>query len=337
MKISVALCTYNGERYLSDQLNSIRAQSRQPDELVICDDASTDRTLVIAREFAASAPFPVRIFVNEVTLGSSRNFGQAIDLCQFSDGIIALSDQDDVWVHDKLAVTESQFRDDPDSDLIFSDAEVVDDVLRKKGYKLWDAVKFSKRERHEVAAGQAIRVLLRHNVVTGATMAFRAELRSLVLPVPIGVVHDAWIALLAAVEGRMRLIPQPLILYRQHGCNQIGVTKLNFVERMHRPCERAILEARSALRLYEMAIERISKLSLPAATSALLNDFFQKVEHLQARIYVALRETGWLWKMVQEIMRGRYHRYSVSWWSIGHDLIKCSFVRRPTASAGRSQ
>lgn len=330
MKISVALCTYNGERFLYEQLASIQAQSRQPDELVICDDVSSDRTMTIAREFAANASFPVRIFVNDRTLGSSKNFERAIELCGCSDGIIVLSDQDDVWVQEKLAMIEDSFRNFPETNVVFSNAEVVDHDLQLKGYRLWDAVKFSKKERREVESGQAIRVLLRHNVVTGATMAFRAELCPLVLPVPEGVVHDAWIALLAAVAGQMRIIPYPLIFYRQHGANQIGVTELSLIERIRRPCERAIREARTALCQYEQAHARLKKTPLPCATPALLDDFSQKVEHVHQRISVALRERGWLGRMAAEIVRGRYHRYSVGWWSIGHDLIKCSFLRQKT-------
>jgi len=291
---------------------------------------------MIAREFAASAPFPVRIYVNDHTLGSSRNFERAIELCNCDDGIIVLSDQDDVWVKEKLATIEDIYRKYPDTNVVFSDAEVVSYDLQPKSYRLWDAVKFSKSERREVESGQAIRVLLRHNVVTGATMALRAELRPLVLPVPEGVVHDAWIALLAAVAGRIRLTSLPLILYRQHGANQIGVSRLNLVERIQRPCERAIREARTALSLYEQAYVRLKETSLPCVTSALLDDLSQKMEHIHQRISVALREHGWLRRMVVEIVRGRYHRYSVGWWSIGHDLIKCSFSRQQAVPEKRA-
>src|ERR1019366_197610 len=94
-RISVALCTYNGERFLSQQLASIGKQTRLPDELVVCDDSSTDRTVAIVREFAASVSFPVRVFENQRNLGSAANFERAIRLC---DGdLIALSDQDDIW------------------------------------------------------------------------------------------------------------------------------------------------------------------------------------------------------------------------------------------------
>src|SRR5580698_1985958 len=101
MKLSVALCTYNGERFLPEQLASIREQSRLPDELVICDDASADQSVAIATRFAERAPFPVRIEANSRNLGSTPNFARAIELCN-GDAIV-LSDQDDVWLPDKLS------------------------------------------------------------------------------------------------------------------------------------------------------------------------------------------------------------------------------------------
>ncbi len=106
-RISIALCTYNGERFLNQQLASMAQQTRLPDELVVCDDRSTDRTLTMVREFAASAPYPVRIFQNEQNLGFAANFERAIRLCQ--GNLIALSDQDDIWYPIRLQRSEHEF------------------------------------------------------------------------------------------------------------------------------------------------------------------------------------------------------------------------------------
>src|ERR1700761_4532631 len=99
-KISVALCTFNGELFLRQQLASIQQQTRLPDELLVCDDGSSDQTLTIVREFAASAPFPVKLFENEQNLGFAANFERAIRLCEGS--LIALCDQDDIWYPTRL-------------------------------------------------------------------------------------------------------------------------------------------------------------------------------------------------------------------------------------------
>ncbi|HEY2971172.1 MAG TPA: glycosyltransferase, partial [Pyrinomonadaceae bacterium] len=111
MKISVAMCTYNGAPYLREQLNSIAAQTRPPDELVVCDDVSADLTCEIVTSFAASVHFPVRLYVNEQNLGSTKNFERAIGLCE--GDIIARSDQDDVWLPEKLRRIEDCLQRNP--------------------------------------------------------------------------------------------------------------------------------------------------------------------------------------------------------------------------------
>ena len=99
-RISVALCTYNGGRYLERQLESIALQSRMPCELIVCDDRSTDDTIAILRQFQSDAPFPVQVIQNQFRLGSTRNFDQAIGLSRGE--FIALCDQDDLWLPAKL-------------------------------------------------------------------------------------------------------------------------------------------------------------------------------------------------------------------------------------------
>lgn len=321
MKICVALCTYNGECFLFEQLNSIKAQSRWPDELVICDDASNDQTVSMARRFAASAPFSVRVVVNQSTMGSGRNFGQAISLCEGKDAIIVLADQDDVWTVNKLEIIEDQFIRHPDTSVLFSDAEIVDQDLQSLGYRLWDSINFSSSERRAVEDGRGMRVLLRHNVVTGATMAFREGLRSLVLPVPEEGVHDAWIALMGAATGRLRLSPQPLIQYRQHSSNQIGAKRRSIIARMKRPGTNRIRESMDVISQYEQAIERLRRVSTLGNSAELLREFTNKAEHVRNRISVQVRGHGWLKLMLSEIVHGRYHRYSVGWWSVGNDLL----------------
>src|SRR5688500_9098173 len=98
VKISVAMCTYNGAQFLRTQLESIIAQSRAPDEIVVCDDCSTDETRALLKQFAAESLVPVSLHFNEQNLGSVRNFEQAIRMC--NGNVIALSDQDDVWHRD---------------------------------------------------------------------------------------------------------------------------------------------------------------------------------------------------------------------------------------------
>src|SRR3954453_13857066 len=109
-KLSIAMTTYNGETYLREQLDSFTNQSRPPDELVVCDDQSSDRTFEILNDFRDRTPFEMQIVRNEERLGIARNFEQAIRLCR--GDIIFLSDQDDVWMEDKLLQHEQVYMND---------------------------------------------------------------------------------------------------------------------------------------------------------------------------------------------------------------------------------
>ena len=109
--ISIAMATYNGERFLEEQLRSLNEQTTLPAELVICDDASTDRTPKILAQFVQSASFPVKYLTNDQKLGWRKNFLKAASLC--TSEYIAFCDQDDVWLKDKLACVESYLKRNP--------------------------------------------------------------------------------------------------------------------------------------------------------------------------------------------------------------------------------
>lgn len=223
MLISIALCTYNGARYLEEQLVSIAKQTRLPDEMIICDDQSKDNTLEIITNFASKVPFPIRLSPNEKNLGSTKNFEKAIGLC--TGDLIFLSDQDDIWHPEKLDKIEKIFSTSDSIGAVFSDAEAVDENLKPLGYNLWESIGFDKKEQEHFNEGKSIEILLKHNVVTGATLAFRSEFRDLFLPINNLWVHDGWIALSIAFASNLVMIPEPLIKYRQHFMQQIGAEK----------------------------------------------------------------------------------------------------------------
>jgi glycosyltransferase involved in cell wall biosynthesis len=213
------MCTYNGERFLREQLASIAQQTRLPDELVVCDDASTDQTAAIVREFAASATYPVRVFENERNLGFASNFERAIGLC--NGNLIALSDQDDIWYPNRLARCEQELVDHPEAGMVFSDADIIDEQNRRQSKTLWQRLGFAG-ERERQLLDRQYTVLAKHRFVTGATMMFRAAMRNRCLPIPEGWIHDEWIALITAAFFDLRPIREPLIRYRIHGSQQVG-------------------------------------------------------------------------------------------------------------------
>jgi glycosyltransferase involved in cell wall biosynthesis len=220
MDISVAMCTYNGSKFLAEQLNSIREQTKLPLELVICDDDSTDATPRIVHAFALDAPFPVRFFRNQATLGSTRNFEKAINLC--TGQAIALCDQDDIWQPNKLERLAGVLDSEPQVGGVCSNAFLMDETSEYFPDSLWERRNFTPRMQAAFQRNSA-RQLLQYNAATGATFVFRSEFVKLVTPIPPEWVHDAWVALLVATQSRVQLVHERLISYRIHPAQQIGV------------------------------------------------------------------------------------------------------------------
>jgi glycosyltransferase involved in cell wall biosynthesis len=231
-KISVAMCTYNGERFLPQQLASIATQTRPPDELVVCDDRSTDQTVEIVRDFAASATYAVRIFENQKNLGFVANFERAIQLC--TGDLIALCDQDDSWYPIRLEQSELEFAARPGLGLVFSDADIMDDQDQSTGMRLWQNFGFVGERKQRLLAGDYT-VFAKNRFVTGATVMFRSRLRESCLPIGSGWLHDEWIAATAAAVADVKPIASPLIRYRQHLSQQVGLSPpLGFREKKQR-------------------------------------------------------------------------------------------------------
>jgi glycosyltransferase involved in cell wall biosynthesis len=314
--ISVALCTYNGARYLAEQLESLAAQTRRPDELVIGDDRSSDATVEQVRAFAARSPFPVHLSVNEQNLGSTRNFAATVGRC--SGDLIALCDQDDVWLPHKLADLEAAFAD-PVVGFAFGDAEMVDERLTPLGYRLWEALRFWPREQRRFQRGGAFEGLLRRYRATGATMAFRASFRTHVLPIPPAWIHDAWIALIISALAPCVPIAHPLIRYRQHPTQQLGEKRRGLLgqyrvaRRMTRGTYAAVAER------YTEALERLR--TVPGVAPERLQRLGEKVEHYRQR--TAMRDPG-TWRLplvLRGLWRGHYARYSLGWKAVAQDLF----------------
>ena len=219
MTISIAMCTYNGARYLDTQLRSFATQTRCPDELVICDDGSSDDTVRIVTEFAETAPFTVRIYKNGATLGYAKNFEQAIRLCE--GDLIALSDQDDIWYPSKLATLSSAMQDEVIGGA-FSDGDLMTSTLCSTGQTLWGNLRFTAREQDDFRRGRGAEALLRRDIVTGMTLVFRATLRSVLLPVPQSWPHDSWLALMLVAHSSILPISTCLVGYRTHVAQHTG-------------------------------------------------------------------------------------------------------------------
>jgi len=320
MRISVAMCTFNGDRFLPEQLTSIATQKRLPDELIVCDDGSSDHSLQLVEEFARRVPFPVHLTVNECTLGSTRNFQKAISLCACD--VVALADQDDVWYPHKLAHLEQVFLTSPAVVAAFSDADVIDCDSQRIKLRLWQAFAFGSREQRRFAAGQGVRVLIKHPVVTGATLAFRRPWIDILMPIPESDVHDRWISFLLAACGPFARVKEPLMQYRRHTNQQIGLSTTTLPERL----ARAYYTKRS---LYQDEIERFRQLHarlahyqqcLPNAGGAMA-EIERKISHLEHRIQLQQQTFSRVPKVIREIFNHGYWRYAAGWESVAKDLF----------------
>lgn len=202
--LSVVLCTHNGEKYLAEQLNSILQQTYTRLELVVCDDASTDNTAAIIRRYATADP-RIRFYQNPVTLGFNKNFEQALLLAK-SDWM-AIADQDDIWLPQKLQLLVDYAS--TDTLLVHSyNAEFRNDPT---------VTAFNPSRLR--FAGKKTRALLLYNTVTGHTVLLHKRLLQVALPFPSTVYYDWWLGVMASVHGTVQLCPQVLVLHRQHARN----------------------------------------------------------------------------------------------------------------------
>jgi glycosyltransferase involved in cell wall biosynthesis len=198
--------------------------------MVICDDGSTDATAEIIEEFARTAPFPVRFIRNPEKLGTAKNFEKAISMC--IGELIALSDQDDIWMPQRLARQAERMEQNLALGGVFSDAELIDDASRLIGKRLWSNIFFSPDDQKQFQAGHETDELLKRMVVTGATVMVRASVRPLFLPLPALWMHDCWIAFMLTIYSKLELMEEPLIRYRLHSNQQIGVESLSAARRL---------------------------------------------------------------------------------------------------------
>ncbi|HMH43699.1 MAG TPA: glycosyltransferase family 2 protein [Pyrinomonadaceae bacterium] len=321
MKISVAMCTYNGARYIKDQLQSIARQTRLPDELVISDDASMDGTEHILDEFSKTARFPVRLSVNRKNQGVIRNFEQAICLC---DGdVIALSDCDDVWETRKLELLERSLLQNPEVGLIFTDAEIVDASSKPINLRLSQSVGLDRQKQRKIRSGRALDVLLARTVVTGATMAFRSEFRDIILPLPAGgpFYHDGWIALVMAPVSAFLFIEESTIKYRAHSGQCVGIEQVPKLQSVMRTRKTSKSFYFAQAEQFQEAYERLKATRRTFTDQSALLKLQDKISHLQARATMPERRLSRVRAIGKELVNLHYHRFSRGWFSAAKDLL----------------
>ena len=202
--VSIALCTYNGEKFLRKQIDSLLAQTYRQIEVIVCDDASNDGTKLILDEY--NDPRLMKYF-NQENIGYTRNFEQAIRYC--TGQFIAICDQDDIWKNTKI---DRMLNSIDDTWLLFSDSELIDEKELPLGKKLSDL-----RNLHNC---NVLPGYVWSNCVWGHTILMNQKLMPHALPLPEGAKHDIWLGFTAACLGKIKYLAEPLSLYRQHTASQ---------------------------------------------------------------------------------------------------------------------
>jgi glycosyltransferase involved in cell wall biosynthesis len=218
--ISIVLCTYNGERFIGEQVESLIHQSYKNIEIIISDDASTDNTVAILEKYRDHPV--IKLFLQSSNTGSGKNFEFALK--QARGGFIAFSDQDDTWLPEKI---QKMFDAIGDSYLLYSDSELVNESGESLHKKL--------SQLRRMYTGDQTTGFVFSNVVWGHAMFINRKLLGDILPIPAGIPHDGWMGFRAATITGIKYLDIPLTKYRQH---EATVTKTIAVKAEPRSAEK---------------------------------------------------------------------------------------------------
>lgn len=221
--ISIAMCTYNGEKFIKEQLDSILSQTYTNIELVITDDKSNDDTVAIIQEYQKKDS-RITLYENETNLGFLKNFEKSISLC--NGDYIALADQDDIWKKNKLELFMENIQENV---LIYSDAIIIDKNSKETGTQLI-------RPKSNLCNGACNKAFFLNNFISGNTMMFKTELREHILPIPEQMsYHDIWIGYVASTYGTIVYTDEPMTYYRKYEgqvTHQGDVIPKNIIKRL---------------------------------------------------------------------------------------------------------
>ncbi|MGZ3657434.1 MAG: glycosyltransferase [Bdellovibrionota bacterium] len=309
LSASVVLCTCEGERFLPEQLASLRNQTRPALEIIAQDDASKDGTFALL-----TADPAIKAFRNPNRLGFAANF--AVALAKARGDIIFLCDQDDIWEKEKIDLLLKRFEENPRLNVVCSEASRIDEQGAPLPGLVLAGNGVGEEERALWGAGKAFPRLIRINSVPGMTMAFRASLRERLLPIPPGWEHDYWILLVAAGLGEsIAMEPRALVRYRQHGGQVIGGKK-SLSQRWAGAAAGGIAMRTKEADRWIPVLER-----LRGAAPEVLALAKEKRAHLLRRGSFSRSRPLRALQIAAEFLRGGYHRYDAGLSSAIKDLL----------------
>lgn len=311
-KVSVALGVFNGEMYITEQVESILNQSLPVDELIVSDDASSDASVSIVQDIIKNtrSETTITLVINEENAGYTKNFERAISHC--SGDLIFLSDHDDVWDPAKVEEVVNVFQKDPDVSMVYHDAEYADPSLHPLGRTVFEQRPYLSRER-------GAREMIRRPGVKGCCMAFTARVKDAAVPFVPDLGKDVWLVYIASALGRIVPLPRCLILYRRHegtlsvddvpGYDSKRVKQQAASDRV-RTCQEEVRRLEVLLVRYTALIEynedqdrRASLVSQRAYASDRLRLFQKRGKFMKSF------SVGLLLKLFVSLVSGEYHRH----------------------------
>jgi len=233
-KIIILLATYNGEAFISAQLESILSQTNTDWELLIHDDNSTDRTVEILREYTQKFSDKITFIDDTISLKSAKkNFSYLLEKVKTANTYIMFADQDDIWHQDKIEVTLQKMftieKENPDIPvLVHTDLVVTDEKLTPVASSFWKYAKIDPSK-------SSLAKILMQNSITGCTVMINPLLVQKSVPIPDeAIMHDWWLGLVAAKFGKIGWIDRATMLYRQHSSNDTGAKPFNIRTVIHK-------------------------------------------------------------------------------------------------------
>lgn len=310
--VDILLTSYNGQAYLEEQLDSVFSQSFDDFHLLIRDDFSSDGTGDIISKYCYQHSHKISIIPdNGINLGAVQNFNMLMQ--QSTANYQMFCDQDDIWLPHKVEVTlnkmeemEKEFGKDKPL-LVHTDLKVVDEQLNLLSDSLW------RYQLSDPKKGSTLNRLLLMNFATGCSVMVNRPLVDLALPIPAeAMMHDWWLALVAAAFGHIGHITEPTALYRQHGSNDIGAKKWNIVDTFK---SMANLSGRKQL----LELNKSVKQKIQRQAAAFLQRFGKELSDRQREMlerYVNLDEFNYFVKIYYNIKYGFYYTGLIR--NIGH-------------------
>lgn len=320
-RCSIALAVYNGERFLGEMLESLFRQTVLPDEIVVCDDDSSDRTFEIVSRFMATYRGCIRYEKNPERLGVAKNFEKAIRLT--TGDIIFLADQDDLWLPDKIEKLRDAIAAQPEPTGVFCNSLLTNEKLQPLNYTHWQLRNFNPER--PFTGMEQFRRCCTVAPMAGHNIAFDARFKDVLLPFPnLVACHDNWIGIILAAFDAWRIVPEVLTLYRQHESNYTGMFKWR---NQYRTAVRSLANNNDEwnYRLYQAFLDRIKECSRSCGNDKIdfavgRRNYSLSRKNLSRYFLKRLMPIGRLY------LNGSYRRYGRGWKNMAQDLILRSFV-----------